>query len=552
MTELLRFRHNEVSWISLVFAIAIFLYSSIIPNTPFISDESVYAYASYAIARGVVPYREIYLAHPPLMFYIYAFFIKLFGANIYYLRLITSAIYLFTGLLAYLVIKGILRDHTGGVCKLGLICMCLYVFLPMQIPFFTTIIIEPVFTLFTLASLVLYIMHYSHLRSRIFLFLAGIFMGLAVMTKLTAILFIVSMLIYHAVTYLREGKKLFNTLFIFLGIAIPCFFVLIWVSVWCHALEQFYLDLFYWPMVRIPTTLAEKLGNLTWYVEAFLPLLLTGALGAVFSTWKAKNERNSLFMLPVWLYGSNATLLIFLTPSYFHYFLHLTPYIAFLSIMFFSESYSILKEARFILSQKTRSILNRRTNFAFASAFCFIILLTLLLTSSLSLKYISSFETFTENPTTTIERYAGKYIMSITEPGDRIWTSEGSIAFFSQRLIVPPNSSNWPLQAFFSDALAHRWWTYAGDEMKDYKLGLATPRQFIEAWDKEDIKVIVIIRGTIGKAWIPYPDEILWNGYCGLEGVANYVQEHYELSKVITSSEVNYYYEIWVRKNETV
>jgi 4-amino-4-deoxy-L-arabinose transferase-like glycosyltransferase len=288
----------------LVSAIAIFLYSSIIPNTPFISDESVYAYASYAIARGVVPYREIYLAHPPLMFYIYAFFIKLFGANIYCLRLITSVIYLFTGLLAYLVIKGILRDHMGGVCKLGLIYMCLYVFLPMQIPFFTTIIVEPVFTLFTLASLVLYIMHYSHLRSRIFLFLAGIFMGLAVMIKLTAILFIVSMLIYHAVTYLREDKKLFNTLFIFLGIAIPCFFVLIWVSVWCHALEQFYLDLFYWPMVRIPTTLAEKLGNLTWYVEAFLPLLLTGALGAVFSAWKAKNERNSLFMLPVWLYGS--------------------------------------------------------------------------------------------------------------------------------------------------------------------------------------------------------------------------------------------------------
>jgi hypothetical protein len=138
--------------------------------------------------------------------------------------------------------------------------------------------------------------------------------------------------------------------------------------------------------------------------------------------------------------------------------------------------------------------------------------------------------------------------MSITEPGDRIWTSEGSIAFFSQRLIVPPNSSDWPLQAFFSDALAHRWWTYAGDEMKDYKLGLATPKQFIEAWKKEDVKVIVIIRG---RGWIPYPDELLWNGYCGLEGVASYIQNYYDLRRAVISPEVGYLYEIWVRKGET-
>jgi hypothetical protein len=301
--------------------------------------------------------------------------------------------------------------------------------------------------------------------------------------------------------------------------------------------------MYYWPSVRIPTTLAEKQWNLTWYAEAFLPLLLTGLLGTAFCIRKAKDEGNSLLVLPAWLYGFNAVSLISLTPSYFHYYLYLTPYLTFLSVTFFNESYSILKEVK--------SSIYSKMSFAFASTFCFIILLTLILTFNLSLQHMPSFKPFTENPTTTMERYAGEYVSSITQPEDRIWTSEGAIAFFAQRLIVAPNSTDWPLQAFFSDALAHKWWTYAGDEMKDYKLGLATPRQFIEAWDKENVKVIVIIGGIVGKAWIPYPDEILWNGYCGLEGVANYVQEHYELRNIITSPEVNYYYEIWVRQSET-
>ena len=32
----------------------------------FLSDESIYAYAAYAIGRGVTPYSQIMLAHPPI------------------------------------------------------------------------------------------------------------------------------------------------------------------------------------------------------------------------------------------------------------------------------------------------------------------------------------------------------------------------------------------------------------------------------------------------------------------------------------------------------
>lgn len=536
-SRLLHLQREEVSRIGLIIAIAIFLDISVIPNIPFVSDESVYVYASYAIMRGTIPYREIYLPHPPLIFYIYAFLIKLLGPNIYCLRLCVSAIYLSTGFLIYLLAKAILKEW-NKCCKLGLICMCLYLFYPAQIPNFLTCIVEPIFTLFTLASVIFYIL-YAYSRRNVLLVFTGILLGLSLITKLTAILFIASIFAYHIAVHWRS-KRLLDLVFIILGLAIPITLTLIWIVGWCHALRHFYLDMYYWPMVRIPPLLAEKFFNLTWYAESFLPLLLTGALGAIFSVWKVKSEGNSLLLLPSWLYGSISIPLIFLTPSYFHYFLCLTPYLVFLSVTFFNEFYSILKE--------TTSKLNQKINFVSLSTLCFIIFLISLLTFNLSLQYIPSFEIFSENPTNTVERLSGEYIASITEPRDKIWTSEGAIAFFARRLIVAPNSTDWPLQAFFSDALAHRWWTYAGDEMKDYKLGLATPKQFIEAWKEENVKVIVVIRGRVGYPWIPYPDEILWNGYCGLEGVASYVQKHYELRKVITSPKVSHVYEIWVKK----
>src|SRR3989337_2228388 len=82
----------EVIGLTCIIVLSLFLRVTRIPAAPFASDESLYSYASYAISQGVVPYREIQLAHPPFMYLINALFIQLFGPNLIYLRLWTVGI----------------------------------------------------------------------------------------------------------------------------------------------------------------------------------------------------------------------------------------------------------------------------------------------------------------------------------------------------------------------------------------------------------------------------------------------------------------------------
>ncbi len=76
-------------------------------------------------------------------------------------------------------------------------------------------------------------------------------------------------------------------------------------------------------------------------------------------------------------------------------------------------------------------------------------------------------------------------------------------------------------------------------------MGILSPKQFVEAWEKENARVVVFI---FGSGWVPYPDDLLWNGFQDQVGVASYVEEKYELKHIVTASEVPYVYEIWVRK----
>src|SRR4030067_2624412 len=111
---------SEVIGITCIVVLSLFLRVTRIPSAPFSSDESLYSYASYAISQGVIPYREIQLAHPPLMYLINAMFIRLSGTNLIYLRLWTVGINLTNVFLVYLMVKFVLRNQKWSV-KLGLL-----------------------------------------------------------------------------------------------------------------------------------------------------------------------------------------------------------------------------------------------------------------------------------------------------------------------------------------------------------------------------------------------------------------------------------------------
>src|SRR4030066_1919909 len=298
------FPPSEVIGITCIIVLSLFLRVTRIPAAPFSSDESLYSYASYAISQGVIPYREIQLAHPPFMYLINAVFIRLSGPNLIYLRLWTIGINLVNVFLVYLMVKVVLRSREGSG-KLGLLSAGIYAFYPAITA--VTSSLEAILTFFILLSLIIYVKSYSSSRKTL-LFLSGIFMGCALLTKLPAVFFIATILIYHLMyaVWHREYRRVFLELPIIIsGIAIPLAFTLLWIVFSCGAFSQFYMQVFQWQVARPPQLLSERLNNILLYANAFLPLIVIGALSLPYFAKKVKAHDNHLVLLPALIYVSN-------------------------------------------------------------------------------------------------------------------------------------------------------------------------------------------------------------------------------------------------------
>jgi hypothetical protein len=186
-----------------------------------------------------------------------------------------------------------------------------------------------------------------------------------------------------------------------------------------------------------------------------------------------------------------------------------------------------------------------KIDFNFTLLTVFLALLVVLSFQTLTYSYDVTVPYFNRTPYNLVNFYIGSYIANMTNSNDKIWTTEGSIGFFAERLIVAPSNSDWPFRAFFTNALGYSFNVDRANDMKDFKEGFISTEQLVEAWEKEGVEVLVFIHG---QGWIPYPDDLLWNGFRNQSGVAEYVREKYELRLIVTAPEVSYVYYVWVRK----
>jgi len=501
---------------------------------PFQSDDSLYTYASYAIARGVAPYRQIFLAHPPMLYFVFAAIIQIFGANLILIRFWNIVIFLVTFFLTYSLVKLFLRDDEKSG-RTALISASIYAFYPSIVIFSIPVLAEFLFTLFTLTSVVFYVKS-IYCKRKLFMFFAGLFMGFALITKLTAFIFIVSIVLFNLIllTWRRKFKKvLMDTFLISLGILVPLVITMVLLHFYFDSLPQLYLQTFSFQTIRRQMTGTERWSSIFPYVNSFFPLIVTGLFGALYLVLGARKRGDPMIVLPAWIYLFNLAGLVVLPTVFVHYFVYLTPYLSFLSIVFFIQALSLLYAKR-------KSETNAKTLFKPEIRILLVFLaLVLLIASQIASQASTQIPYFYESSYTEIEFYIGNYVKNMTDLDDKIWTSEGGIAFFAQRLIVAPNSSEWPMQALYNDVFNNTF----DDGIKG--MGILTPEQFFEAWEKERVKVIIFV---FGRGWVPYPDDLLWNGFEGQKGVASYVEEKYELKRIVTGSEVPYIYEIWVRK----
>lgn len=528
------FFSSDVLSVATLLIVAFFSRVLLLDIRPFISDESVYVYSAYAIGRGVVPYRELFLAHPPLMFILYAMFIRIVGPDQAYLRLCNTLICLATIFLTYTMVKIFFKNQKHG-SKLGLLCAALFAFYPSYYFLLSiTSLLENILTFFTLGSFIVYIAFLDS-GERKLLFLMGILMGCAVITTFRASFFLASILIFHAIGTLWNRKyklAIAHMSVILMGVAIPVVLVLVWISAYLQVLPQFYTQTVYYQSVRFPLKSSRFFSQLLRYARFFYPLLITSLLGAIHLVSVAKKQGSSLSLLPVWIFGFIfAATFIVLPRPFIHHLYYLTPYLVLLSAM------GLLCIKQMLLRPGSK------INFAPGFIAAFFLILILLVEFSHNPIILSYFR---NEPYDNVHLYIGDYVEQIASPDHKIWTSEGAIAFFAQRLIVAPNSTLFPFQPCFTTVFSHYFNDYRGDEMRDYKYGFLTINQFIEAWEKEKVKIVVFIQGS---RVIPYPDELLWNGFQDQKGASTYIQEKYELKLNYTCPEFPYlYYSVWVRK----
>jgi hypothetical protein len=73
---------------------------------PRVSDENWYFYAGHLISKGILPYRDFFIAHLPSQALFYGLIIKLIGFNLLFFKLMILLITLMTALLLFLLIPG--------------------------------------------------------------------------------------------------------------------------------------------------------------------------------------------------------------------------------------------------------------------------------------------------------------------------------------------------------------------------------------------------------------------------------------------------------------
>jgi hypothetical protein len=494
-------------------------------NPALLSDEGVYTYAGFAISRGTIPYAQIALPQPPLGYSLLAFEVIVSQGVLLYIRLLNL---FFFSIALFASYKFFTRIQTfRGAALLGTSLAALYPTI-LTYPFSTPIEYD-YFSLFVYSAFYIYSITITNECNKLVLFGSGILLSLAFLDWFPAIFVLLAIAVTEIAVGFYKRKKpteLIHRSLIFLGgFAVPITVALALIAFLFHALNQFYTQtILLQSSIRTPFGFAEKttlivegLRNL----DLLFSIALLGIITICIRARKLSIEKN---IIPLLLFGVTFLLLLTIPRVFFpHYLAFLVPFLGF-----------------FCGSVLTSLNLRKFHYLNLMNIFIIVILVVVLIPSvSSSSSYLY---TGYDNPYNIAEQQIGAYVHSITTNHQFIWTSEGGIAVFAQRLIVVPNSTDWPLAAFYNDVFPSIYVDTSGKVHEGE--GLVTSAQFIESWKSNDVKVLVFI---FGNGPVPYPDPILWNGGGNMTGVSSWVMANFHLSKTFRFPKIPYNYTVWIR-----
>ncbi len=392
----------------------------------------MYYYAAYAIAKGVTPYTQIMLPHPPIGYLFLIPAVILAQGNLLILRTFDLCTFLLDAAISYWLFR-LLRQQSSASFH-SLLAFALFTLYPL--PFTTTTPLE--FTVFDIPILLgtVFFVKGITMKSVSRLVFSGVLLGIAVMIWFTAAFFAASLIGFLAIYGPKtDTGRLFRrfakqSAAILTGGGFAIALVLLLIIGW---------------------------GGLSNFLVQSVGLQTSLRAGFTFG------ERLHHILLAV------------------HYVAYLMPFLVFMAA-------GPLERFAHVIHRMPKRLAKPVPWDIFQSALA----IGLIASGVIIFPYQAGF--LVNNPYTVANQTVGQYVANITLPGSAIWTSEGSVAYFASRLIQPPNSTQWPFQAEYNDIFNTTY--IDSDGITQRGLEAVSPSQFVNSWQSHNTMVLVFILGN--------------------------------------------------------
>jgi len=234
----------------------------------------------YLITKGWLPYRDIAIAHTPLLLVDLTILYKLFGVGLWQLKIYTWLLILLTDALLFWVVREIWNRKTA--------ILSLLFFIPFQLFY------EGNGLWFDLALAPIALIIYYFLKKKDYLW-AGIFWALAFLTKQTAFWFLIpaGLMFFQGISLQKPRKLIERSRKFALGI-LGTFLIAI-LTIW---MLGFLKDFYYWTFefgvgilpkaqgqINLPTLRQLVISFFPFSILAFLPFVQKRKESFQLSTW---------------------------------------------------------------------------------------------------------------------------------------------------------------------------------------------------------------------------------------------------------------------------
>lgn len=192
-------------------------------------DEGTYLYAGKLVSEGMVPYRDFFLAHPPLIVLLAGGWIRVFGDDVMAARAAYIILVLAGAAPLYLITRSITRSRAASLLSIAVYTTGMLFLANMG----RTVRLEPLMNAFLIPAFALWLLRPNSPRAR---GLAGVLVGLAVLVKLVAGLPVIFLLLGELLWGKRDRRLLMGWAATIAGGAV----VLVPAGLWLLSLPDFF------------------------------------------------------------------------------------------------------------------------------------------------------------------------------------------------------------------------------------------------------------------------------------------------------------------------